>query len=213
MTVQNLKIDFSEYEDKSLYEQAKSRVLYEYSNSPVFLELLQAYMSEIQELYDAIIQLQKRSTIYYGQGDDLDIIGRIVGKTRAYFDYDTSYWFAPDKVATAPDKAHAWCQNAVQAIISQMTDPIYRNALWAKALSNHVKFASIEELSEIIFALMEQNVAFTDATNCNVSLIIPSGMSLTDRATLQYNQTNNRYDNQFTIPYPATMKIASIIEN
>lgn len=64
MTVQNLELDFSQYENKSLYEQARKRVLYQYSQKPIFLKIIKAYMEEIQELYKAIIDLQKRSFIF-----------------------------------------------------------------------------------------------------------------------------------------------------
>lgn len=212
MTVQNLELDFSQYEDKSLYDQGKKRVLYQYSQRPIFLKILKAYLEEIQELYDAIIDLQKRSFIFYGEGQDLDLIGEILGQKRTYFNYDTSFWFAPDDVETTVDKGSAWVKNAEQAVIENMSDDMYRKYLWGKALKNHVKFASREELQRIIFEIMEIYVSFSDADKCDVDLIVPASISKTNRNYLTYFADNNQVDQTANIPYPATMKIRDVIE-
>lgn len=212
MTVQNLELDFSQYENKSLYEQARKRVLYQYSQKPIFLKIIKAYMEEIQELYKAIIDLQKRSFIFYGKGEDLDLIGEILGQKRAYFNYDTSFWFAPDDAETTVDKGYAWVKNAEQAIIENMSDDMYRRYLWGKALKNHVKFASREELQRIIFEIMEIYVSFSDADKCDVDLIVPASISKTNKNYLTYFADNNQVDQTANIPYPATMNIKNVIE-
>lgn len=212
MTVQNLELDFSQYENKSLYEQARKRVLYQYSQKPIFLKIIKAYMEEIQELYKAIIDLQKRSFIFYGKGEDLDLIGEILGQKRAYFNYDTTFWFAPDDAETVPDKGSAWVKNAEQAVIENMSDDMYRRHLWGKALKNHVKFASREELQRIIFEIMEIYVSFSDADKCDVDLIVPASISKTNKNYLTYFADNNQVDQTANIPYPATMNIKNVIE-
>lgn len=212
MTVQNLELDFSQYENKSLYEQARKRVLYQYSQKPIFLKIIKAYMEEIQELYKAIIDLQKRSFIFYGKGEDLDLIGEILGQKRAYFNYDTTFWFAPDDAETAPDKCSAWVKNAEQAVIENMSDDMYRRYLWGKALKNHIKFASREELQRIIFEIMEIYVSFSDADKCDVDLIVPASISKTNKNYLTYFADNNQVDQTANIPYPATMNIKNVIE-
>lgn len=212
MTVQNLELDFSQYENKSLYEQARKRVLYQYSQKPIFLKIIKAYMEEIQELYKAIIDLQKRSFIFYGKGEDLDLIGEILGQKRAYFNYDTTFWFAPDDAETVPDEGSAWVKNAEQAVIENMSDDMYRRYLWGKALKNHVKFASREELQRIIFDIMEIYVSFSDADKCDVDLIVPESISKTNRNYLTYFADNNQVDQMANIPYPATMNIKNVIE-
>lgn len=212
MTVQNLELDFSQYENKSLYEQARKRVLYQYSQKPIFLKIIKAYMEEIQELYKAIIDLQKRSFIFYGKGEDLDLIGEILGQKRAYFNYDTSFWFAPDDDENALDKGSAWVKNAEQAVLENMSDDMYRKYLWGKALKNHVKFASREELQRIIFEIMEIYVYFSDADKCDVDLIVPASISKTNKNYLTYFADNNQVDQTANIPYPATMNIKNVIE-
>lgn len=212
MTVQNLELDFSQYENKSLYEQARKRVLYQYSQKPIFLKIIKAYMEEIQELYKAIIDLQKRSFIFYGKGEDLDLIGEILGQKRAYFNYDISFWFSPDDDENAPDKGSAWVKNAEQAVLENMSDDMYRKYLWGKALKNHVKFASREELQRIIFEIMEIYVYFSDADKCDVDLIVPASISKTNKNYLTYFADNNQVDQTANIPYPATMNIKNVIE-
>lgn len=212
MTIKNLELDFSQYENKSLINQGKARILFEYAKSPIFVKIVKAYMEEIQELYKAIIDLQKRSFIFYGKGEDLDLIGEILGQKRAYFNYDTSFWFAPDDAETTVDKGSAWVKNAEQAIIENMSDDTYRRHLWGKALKNHIKFASREELQRIIFEIMEIYVSFSDADKCDVDLIVPASISKTDRNYLTYFADNNQVDQTANIPYPATMNIRNVIE-
>lgn len=212
MTVQNLELDFAAYENKSLYEQAKKRALFQYASSPIYMQIIKANVDEIQELYDALIDLEKRSFIFYGQGEDLDLIGLILGQKRSYFNYDTAFWFAPDNEEISPDKGHAWCINAEQAIIENMSDDTYRRYLWGKALKNHVKFASREELQKIIFEIMEFYVSFSDADKCDVDLIVPASISKTDRNYLTYFADNNQVDQTANIPYPATTNIRNVIE-
>lgn len=212
MTIKNLELDFSQYENKSLINQGKARILFEYAKSPIFVKIVKAYMEEIQELYDAIIQLQKRSFIFYGEGQDLDLIGEILGQKRTYFNYDTSFWFAPDDAETTVDKGSAWVKNAEQAVIENMSDDMYRKYLWGKALKNHVKFASREELQRIIFEIMEIYVSFSDADKCDVDLIVPASISKTNKNYLTYFADNNQVDQKANIPYPATMNIRNVIE-
>lgn len=212
MTIKNLELDFSQYENKSLINQGKARILFEYAKSPIFVKIVKAYMEEIQELYKAIIDLQKRSFIFYGKGEDLDLIGLILGQKRAYFNYDTSFWFAPDDAETTVDKGSAWVKNAEQAIIENMPDDTYRRHLWGKALKNHVKFASREELQRIIFEIMEIYVSFSDADKCDVDLIVPESISKTNKNYLTYFADNNQVDQMANIPYPATMNIRNVIE-
>lgn len=212
MTIKNLELDFSQYENKSLINQGKARILFEYAKSPIFVKIVKVYMEEIQELYDAIIQLQKRSFIFYGEGQDLDLIGLILGQKRTYFNYDTDFWFAPDDTEISPDKGSAWVKNAEQAVIENMSDDMYRKYLWGKALKNHIKFASREELQKIIFEIMEIYVSFSDADKCDVDLIVPASISKTNKNYLTYFADNNQVDQTANIPYPATMNIRNVIE-
>ena len=176
------------------------------------MQIIKAYMDEIQELYNALIDLEKRSFIFYGQGEDLDLIGLILGQKRTYFNYDTSFWFAPDDAETTADKGSAWVKNAEQAVLENMSDDMYRRYLWGKALKNHVKFASREELQKIIFEIMEFYVSFSDADKCDVDLIVPASISKTNRNYLTYFADNNQVDQTANIPYPATMNIRNVIE-
>ena len=169
-------------------------------------------MEEIQELYDAIIQLQKRSFIFYGEGQDLDLIGENLWKKWTFFNFDTSFWFAPDDEEITVDKGSAWVKNAKQAVIENMSDDMYRKYLWGKALKNHIKFASREELQKIIFEIMESFVSFSVADIWDVDLIVPAFISKTNKNYLKYFADNDQVDQTANIPYPATMNIRNVIE-
>lgn len=69
---------------------------------------------------------------------------------------------------------------------------MYRRYLWGKALKNHVKFASREELQRIIFEIMEIYVSFSDADKCDVDLIVPASISKTKKTTLHILPTTTK---------------------
>lgn len=206
-------IDYSSIK-KDLTEQARSFMLsqYHYTISPVLDALLQVYISEIQELYDAIVALMEQRSIAKAKGTSLDEIGHIVGRDRIIYNYDTSFWFAPDTEGAQPDNGHWWCKNAVQAVAETMDDDTYRKWIWMQILENHNLFSSVPELENAIYDGIGEIVGIEKDGVMNAKLYVQTQISLTNKSLLSYNKDTELTDNDYLFAYPAPTAITEIEE-
>lgn len=206
-----INIDFSEYKF-NLIERAEARMLSQFYNSKVLKLLLDVYVSEIQELSDAIFDLIKKRSLNYAQGEQLNAIGRIVGRDRRQFDYDSSYWFTPDLQGVQADNGYWWVQNQQQAAYNEMDDDTYRKWLWMQILENHNLFSSNPELVNAIADGIGEEVGFERTGSMEMTIYVSSNISLTNKNLLTYNENNELTDNDYLFAYPATTDIDSVIE-
>ena len=125
---------------------AISRMLSQLYGKKILQLLLLAYIDEVQELSTAIAMLIEKRTINKAEGTTLDVIGNIIGRSRAYYDYETDYWFAPDTAGVSPDSGHWWNYPAPQAEGQTMDDDTYRKWIWMQILENHNLYSSVPEI-------------------------------------------------------------------
>lgn len=209
-SLSKIKVDFSAVR-KDLVSAGLDRILAQYKNSPLLNDIIRVWLEEVQELYDAIIDLQEKRTIYAAEGDTLDILGRIVGAKRQDFNYNDNYYFTPDKGGVSPDNGYAWCQNAPLAGIALQNDDLFRNSIWRKALSNFVKFGSVPEVQEIVSAYMDEPVGFETTNPFTGTLVVSADIGLTNLEILTYTQDNEQVNHQYRIPYPTTTDFEGVV--
>ena len=87
------KIDFEQAYGRDLVAEALSRSLDMWNGKPVYEALLTAFVSEVQEFYDASVQLMKARSLYDSTGVWLDGIADIVGAIRLSIDAGQAYPF------------------------------------------------------------------------------------------------------------------------
>ena len=204
-------IDFSSLRF-NLKEISEGRILSQYSESPLYKQLLGVYTSEVQELLDAIVDLMEYRTIAKAEGKNLDIIGSIVGQNRSGYDYNTDYWFAPDDGDICPDNAHWWIQGVPQADETIMDDITYRKWIWIRCLENHNLFSSTPELEENIYDGLEETVGIERSGMMQGKIYASSTISLTNFGLLDYNTNTPMVDNKYLFAYPATTSISSKVK-
>lgn len=206
-------IDYSSVK-KDLATQARSFMLsqYHYTISPILDALLQVYISEIQELYNAIVALMEQRSLSKAKGVSLDEIGHIVGRDRTIYNYDTEFWFAPDTDGVQPDNGHWWCQNAEQATAEAMDDDTYRKWIWMQILENHNLFSSVPELENAIYDGIGEKVGIEKDGVMDAKLYVQSQISLTNKNLLIYNEDTELTDNDYLFAYPAPTSITEIEE-
>ena len=207
------KIDYSSIK-KDLAEQARSFMLSQYYHtiSPVLDSLLQVYISEVQELYDAIVALMEQRSLAKAKGINLDEIGHIVGRDRQLYNYDTEFWFAADEDSVQPDNGHWWCKNAQQATSEDMDDETYRKWIWMQILENHNLFSSVPELENAIYEGIGEIVGIEKDGAMDAKLYVQSQISLTNKNLLAYNENTELTDNDYLFAYPAPTAITEIEE-
>jgi len=191
---------------------SESRILSQYSKSPLFKLLLGALTSEVQELSTAITELIKGRTIANAQGKNLDSIGNIVGFQRTSLNFDTAFWFAPDEAGSSPDNGHWWVQNSPQAIDEIMDDETYRKWIWMKVLKNHNLFSSKPEIENSIYQGIEETVGIQRTGMITQDLYVTTSISTTNKNILSYVVDTPLTENQYKFAYPATTSIGSVTE-
>lgn len=196
----------------NLKELAESRLLSQFYDSKILKLLLNVYTSEIQELSDAIYQLLVGRTLNNAQGKQLDAIGRIVGQERTGYDYNNTYWFAPDETGVQPDNGRWWVQNQPQSVIQEMDDETYRMWIYLKILENHNLFSSTPEIENQIKEGIGETVGIERRGMMEAKLYVTSNISLTNKNLLTYNENTELTDNDYMFAYPATTDITDVEE-
>lgn len=209
MSVTNIKFEAIKFDMKAI---AMSRVLSQYYDSKILKLLIQAYIEEIQELSTAIYDLISKRTLNLAEGTTLDIIGKIVGRPREYYEYETDFWFTPDTDTSQPDNGHWWTYPAEQAIGQLMDDETYRQWLWLQILENHNLYSSVPELKNNVLEGIGEGIGIQRVGMVEADIYVNPNISLTNKKLLIYNKDTQLTDNDYLFPYPAAMSINQVEE-
>lgn len=191
---------------------ALGRMLSQFYGKKILQLLLQAYIDEVQELSTAIADLIEKRTLNKAEGTTLDTIGKIVGRSRIYYNYEDSYWFAPDTAGVSPDNGHWWMYPAPQATSQTMGDDEYRKWLWMQILENHNLYSSTPEIENNILDGIGEVVGIQRTGMMEADLYVSQNISLTNKNLLTYNMNNTLTENDYLFPYPATTNIDQVEE-
>ncbi len=198
------EVDFSTYR-KDLIEQALNRMLEQHYDKCVLRQLVSAIMQEVQALYDAILDMQSKRTLYEAEKENLDALGRIVGEPRAPYQYDESCWMFADRQAQPPDFSSCWCINAPFAAFVPAEDAEYRLNILTRIVKNHTLTASIPEITYLAKLVTGIDVSYDKTGPMQCTLVVPSTISTTAYNLLIGSTSNRRADDIFAMPYPATL--------
>ena len=209
MSAIDIKTDSIRFDMKAI---ALSRMLSQFYGKKILQLLVQAYIDEVQELSTAIADLIEKRTLNKAEGTALDTIGKIVGRSREYYNYEVSYWFAPDTEGVSPDSGHWWCYPAQQAVGQNMDDITYRKWLWMQILENHNLYSSTPEIENNILDGIGEKVGIQRTGMMEADLYVSQNISLTNKNLLDYNTNNTLTENDYLFPYPATTKINQVEE-
>lgn len=204
------KVDFDPYR-KDLIEQALGRMLSQHYDKCVLRQFVAAIMAEVQDLYDALIDLQERRTLYAARGSSLDALGRIVGEGRAPYQYDESRYMFADRAGQKPDSSFVWCDGAPFSAFIPVEDEQYRVNILTRIVKNHTLVASIPEMQHLTEMLTGNLVSYEKTGPMEVTTIVPSTIGTTALNVLTMHTTTQRVDDAFMLPYPATLSFSGIV--
>lgn len=203
------QVDFTGYR-RDLVADGLALLLEQHVDKCVLRQFLAALLEEVQDLHDALIDLQEQRTLYLAVGENLDALGRIVGEDRIPYQYDDSRWMFADRVAQRPDQAMSWVDGAPLESFLPVDDGQYRYNILGKILKNHVIFTSVPELQTIIRHYSSFQVSFEKTGPMEVAITIPDDATPTLIGLLTKNEDTPLCDTVFKIPYPATLYISAI---
>lgn len=204
------KVDFSPYR-KDLIEQALGRMLSQHFDKCVLRQFVAAIMSEVQELYESIIDMQEKRTLHEALEENLDALGRIVGESRAPYQYDESRYIFADRGNQSPDTSFAWCLNAPFSSFIPVEDEQYRMNILARIFRNHTLVASIPEMEHLTYLLTDCLVSYEKTGPMQVTVVVPATISSTAYNILTLARTDQRVDDAFMLPYPATLWFSGVV--
>ncbi len=208
---EQFKVDFSIYE-KDMSEKAISRILTQFHNSPVLQESLKAFIKNApQYVYDEILKFQEANSLYMAEGENLDAIGRIVGQPRIPYQFDDSRWFFMDRGGQGFDQGLFWCSPAKLIGTTPANDAQYRMMILARIACNFNRFSSRPELQYLSQFVTGEKVSWAVTGPMEAQIIVRVGISLSKLGYLINFTTNTLADDIPMIPYPATLKITSIM--
>ena len=205
-TATSLVIDVSRLE-QNLLARARSRMLYQFKNSVILDEFVQAITAEVQALYDAAVGVVTGRTIALAVGAQLDIIGALVGQKRLLDNASLKLWFTPDLLPNNLDQAPMWVAGAPLSGDLLMTDDQYRLVILARIFRNEVQGASVPELRRYIFLLTGIKASFAVSGPLEVSLVFPVGTPLNLIRMLMTDYSDTRVENTYLIPFAVCTRL------
>lgn len=201
------KVDFSPYR-RDMISDGRRRILSQFVPSCVLQRFIGVILHQCQELHGAIIDLMESRTLYEATGESLEALGRIVGEPRIPYSYDDTRWLFADIVGQATDQAPVWSQGAPFAAYIPASDPEYRTAILARIKKNHTLAASVPELVGMAKELTGSLLSFSKTGPMQVDILVPDTISKNSLALLTRCVTDAVADEQYAMPYPATLSLS-----
>lgn len=202
-------IDYS-YLRKDLFAEAHQRLLWQFRNSNNICEYLTAIFTETQLIFDTVIDVLDQRQLAKASGEQLDVLGRIVGQDRVVVGASESlFGFSDD--ATALGYAELIDGQLVgggrylelgepESGTRTLTDYEYRQFIIAKIFRNHMVAASACELAAIantiLTSVVRTQVVTIGPAEVAYFFDAPGGMTPDDIAIISSVIDDNRADRQ-----------------
>jgi hypothetical protein len=205
----DLNVDFSAYRQE-LLARFRSRLLYQFKNSPVLDQFIQAIALEAEETYIALLDCLEKRTLATAEGVQLDGIGELVGQYRLNINGATKVWFTPD--VNKLDEIDVWCDPASLYEDTVANDIEYRRLILSKIFRNHVTSCSIPELRYFIRLLTNENVSFLKMGSLQIALVVKENIKPNILAMLVMEQFDDKKNGErYFLPFSATTSLFGVV--
>lgn len=192
-------------------ERAIQRLLTQFRNSPVLIDILVAISSEVQELLDAIKGTIEKRGPGGATGVQLDAIGRIVGQGRLLGNQYNEDWFTPDSSLLGADYGLAWVEGVEYLTNPEVDDTDYPFLIEGKVARNFTRYGSVPEIQEAISIAFGIDISFVLESPMAVTAIVPDVTPLWIIQLLQSKKDTSRADSIYYMPVPATVLISNVV--
>lgn len=210
MTVpSSYNVDFSSARE-DLQTRAVSRLLSQFHRSPVLLQLLWAYMSEVQALSTAIWDLMEFRTLAKAQGKTLDAIGKIVGQVGAgYSSVALGPILMEDGVTPMATEADATVPIlAMHRVYNYFNDVDHATAILLKIACNFTKYCSVPEITAAIHQATGVTTKLQRRGPAAMDVRISPDIDPVIIAMLDQVTDIFEADGVYLFPYPATCMVS-----
>lgn len=216
------KVDYSKAYGRDLSSEAIGRSLDMMRGKPVYEAILNAFSSEVQELYNAAIDLLICRSLYDANGVWIDAIARIVGARKLPEDSGQAYDFlwawvkngdaafeeVTDISRASSDTTVAWVKNAPDNILVLPSAGAFRTQILARIMHNATQNCSLPELSSIVRLIFGINCYVQRTGPMQIKIWVPSSATNSVQYFLKYHSSlDARVDRIWYMPYPATIEV------
>jgi hypothetical protein len=191
---------------------AEERTLAQFRQSIVLLSIMMAFIEEAQVLQDAVRDVMSKRTIFKASGENLNVLGRIVVQLRGLINLTDQVWFAPDTPGASVDQARVWVLNAPQEGSIAAPDVFSKLFIQAKIFRNNVKYGSIPEVQQFVYALFGIPVSVILTGPLTIDLVVPDSISSDVFASLSSLVRLQTCESVYLLPVPAGVKIDNVIK-
>lgn len=207
----NYQQNYSEYRT-DLTQDMIDKLLSQYQKSPVLISVMNVFCKQLQELYDVFVNMMESRCVGLATGEQLNVIGRIVGLRRGYDDEESAYYFRTDQQGISVDQGFLYCTGAPTDVkVILLNDQQYRSAIISKILSNFNKLSSIPELEKIVYQTLGTMIGFELTNPFEVRLYVQDNISSYNLNRLISFTSNDYCDDNPVVPYPASLSISDVI--
>ena len=212
-----LGIDFSEF-DLDMTDLNLDRLLYQFQNSQTLIQFLTELTAMEQASYDAAIDTIKGRTIAEALGENLDVIGDIVGQPRILLNADQIEYFGPDNLTPRVAKPDAPV-GAGGAFVTGASlfgnlpanDTQFRRLILSKIFKNHVKVGSAGEILEFIRLLTGQAASARTVDRMDIELYLDTAVTPGQVRTIVSVLDDKTADRKYLTPLPVSSRLVSIL--
>jgi hypothetical protein len=203
------KVDFSS-DRQDLQYRAFTRMLNEFHSSPVLLQILQALVSEVQALSNAIIDVIEYRTLYEAQGVTLDTLGQIVGQNGAgYTAVVSGSIIEEDGTTPIYDEDGTDVITALFQQYARLGDLDHATLILLKIMCNFTQHGSVPEIADAIYQTTGYKLQIIRSGPAQIDLIVPPNMDPTLVAMLGQRISTPQADNVYLFPFPATCMVSA----
>ena len=192
-------------------ERAVQRLLLQFRNSQLLIDILAALIGEVQTLIDATVDVINLRGPASAKGEQLDGIGHIVGQLRSVVDFDAIAWFSPDRLYQGVDQAPVWVTNAPLAGSLVADDTWYRQLIEAKVARNFVRWGSVPEIQNFIQYAFGIDVSFITVDTMTVQVVVPDNTSYNVFEALGNFVQNELVENPYFLPFAAGVQVSEVV--
>ncbi len=202
--------DFSRYE-LDLLKKACELTLSQFDRSPVLLGVQGAIDQQMADLYNAIVEGMALRCLDNAQGEQLDVIGRIVGQLRILENFAEKPWFKFDADNLGYDQSIAYVADEPLGGDLLADDQQYLQAIKAKIFRNHVKYGSIPEMLEFVRIVYGYNISLENLGLSDLSLIVPAEMPAYILQNLLSYEDTPQAQRTYFMPMPTTGRFTKVV--
>lgn len=188
--------------DVNFEDRADLRLASQYQESEKFKGEVKAFLSEVERLKNAFLEMLIYRTIDHGQGIQLDVIGEIVGQPRVSLPIEGEKFFGYQIRPPAPPTGNLGYKSRVTGgggryrlrsdtdQYAQLSDLEYKLAIRARIFANY-SYSSTDDFSQQIFSLFNLKTLIINAYAAAYIYFLGGRPSESERILLNSVWTDN----------------------